>query len=279
MAISDSDSSSSVAGGHRALGSGGASSSRPITVFSANSGRGLDPDASQRLQEQAAQNLLRRELPPDAFVALASRLERPYMQSASLRVAEPRQMVAPGTSSVPQDVEADSSGSRAPHPNPGEGLAVRQRTWPAGANPGALYASASVACSAPAADTDIVGVGGASSFASTGNTGTVATCPRDVMIIDGEAYLRPRPKRRPGVPHPGSVVDLTDVEAPPGITEQPAVALFAYSLLPGRLGERLEPARLSYSQERQDYEIRWNTSEAWRCTEGHFTPTVPRDCS
>ena len=201
------------------------------------------------------------------------------MQSASLRVAEPRQMVAPGTSSVPQDVEADSSWSRAPHPNPGEGLAVRQRTWPAGANPGALYASASVACSAPAADTDIVGVGGASSFASTGNTGTVATCPRDVMIIDGEAYLRPRPKRRPGVPHPGSVVDLTDVEAPPGITEQPAVALFAYSLLPGRLGECLEPARLSYSQERQDYEIRWNTSEAWRCTEGHFTPTVPRDCS
>ena len=156
VAISDSESSSSVAGGHRALGSGGASSSRPITVFSANSGRGLDPDASQRLQEQAAQNLLRRELPPDAFVALASRLERPYMQSASLRVAEPRQMVAPGTSSVPQDVEADSSGSRAPHPNPGEGLAVRQRTWPAGANPGALYASASVACSAPAADTDIV---------------------------------------------------------------------------------------------------------------------------
>ena len=231
-------------------------------LLCSNPGRGLDPDASQRLQEQAAQNLLRRELPPDAFVALASRLERPYMQSASLRVAEPRQMVAPSTSSVPQDVEADSSGSRAPHPNPGEGLAVRQRTWPAGANPGALYASASVACSAPAADSDIVGVGGASSFASTGSTGTVATCPRDVMIIDGEAYLRPRPKRRPRVPNPSSVVDLTDVEAPPGITEQPAVALLAYSLLPGRLGECLGPVRLSYCQERQDYEIRWNTSEA-----------------
>eukprot|EP00439_Symbiodinium_sp_Y106_P085084 s123_g27.t1 len=227
VVISDSDSSSSVAGDHRALGSGGASSSRPITVFSANPGRSLDPHASQRLQEQAAQNLLRRALPPDAFVALASRLERPYMQSASSRVAEPRQMVVPSIPSVPQDVEADSSGNRASRPSPGEGLAVRQRTWPAGANPGSLYASDSVACLAPAAESDVVGVG----------------------------LSAPKAQEAARVPNPGSVVDLTDEEAPLGVTEQPA------SLLPGRSGECLGPARLSYCPERQDYEIRWDTSE------------------
>ena len=78
--ISDSDSVSSAVGDDLASGSGGASSSGPITVFSGGRAQRIDPSESQRLQDKAAHDLLRRELPPDAFVALASRLERPYMQ-------------------------------------------------------------------------------------------------------------------------------------------------------------------------------------------------------
>ena len=42
---------------------------------------------------------------------------------------------------------------------------------------------------------------------------------------------------------------------------RPSVALFAHCLLPGRLGECLGPARLTFHQDRQDYEICWDTTE------------------
>ena len=117
----------------------------------------------------------------------------------------------------------------------------------------------------------------------------------EVMIIEGETYMRPKPKNRPRVADLQLVVDLTgesvllgdmdagsvvdcEARAPDPssagagspvsgdilsqtLPARPLAELHVHSLLPGQIGDHLGPAHLIFRPERQDFEIRWAETE------------------
>ncbi|CAE6932983.1 unnamed protein product [Symbiodinium sp. CCMP2592] len=144
----DSESRAELASGSQyAAASASANRGRPRTVFTMTAG---EPD-------ETADRLLRQELPPDAFMALASRMGRAYARRAE-------------TPALPASHE-DSGEAEEDDPH--------HRTWPVGARQGTLFAADSVSSS-------VLAVGHA-------EPNTVAHRPHD----QGEPRLQPKAKKRP----------------------------------------------------------------------------------
>ncbi|CAE7301390.1 unnamed protein product [Symbiodinium sp. CCMP2592] len=164
----------------------GSSSSRPKTVYTMESGAS-DPVAS---------GLLRQDLPPDAFMALAAKLRRPYAIQNAVHAGT---METPSSTSSPAlDSSASTRRHRSSDPEPVRASSSSKdrsragcragfrsnRTWPAGAVPGKLFAASGVL------PTD-----GPSVPMDWANIAAVGTDAMDDAV--GRDTCRPKPQKRP----------------------------------------------------------------------------------
>ena len=218
------------------------SGARPLTAYGMSTGP-APPVVAAAIAEALDHDKLKGDLPPDQFMALARRLQRPYAVFQANLTASDHGRVETVSDEEPLNI-------------------------PIGAGPDQLGdASAAVVA------LDFVGPVGSfwprtpqGEWNSHDATGSSTDRP-------GRELLRPTPKVRGRLQRPQESPEVA-VETPAfsGVVTldaeerselvQPGAVIQAYSLLPDRLGELLGPAYLSYCQERKDFEVRWGANEA-----------------
>ena len=212
------------------------SGARPLTAYGMSTGP-TPPVVAAAIAEALDHDKLKGDLPPDQFMALARRLQRPY---AALQVT-------PSASDHSRVETVETVSDEGPH------------NAPIGAGPD-LLGDASAAVTAM----DFVGPVGSfwprtpqSTWNSPEASGTSTDRPE-------REFLRPTPKVRGRLQRPQESPEVV-VEVEAGERSelaQPGAVIQAYTLLPERLGEPLGPASLTYCKERRDFEVRWGVNEA-----------------